>query len=121
MDFPMAPGRKTGGRKKGTPNHVTTGARKRILALWDSIGPDMEDWLRRCAEGEPVPMVKDGTPVIDQAGNPVMVRRGEDPGKAFLAALQMLEYVLPKLGRTEVVGEGGGAITVRVVKYGEDN
>jgi len=115
----MAPGRKTGGRKKGTPNHVTTGARKRILALWDEIHPTLGDYYRRLGEGEPVPLVREGKPVLDAAGNEVLVRQGADPGKAFLAAMQLLEYVLPKQARVEHTGEDGEAIRVIVKTEGE--
>jgi len=119
----MAPGRKTGGRKKGTPNHVTTGARERILKLWDEVYPTLGDYYRRLGEGEPVPMIKkDGEvfrPVIDAAGNEVLVRQGADPGKAFFAAMQLLEYVLPKQARVEHTGEDGEAIRVIVKTEGE--
>jgi hypothetical protein len=34
----MATGKKTGGRKKGTPNKVTTTVRENTLAVFDQIG-----------------------------------------------------------------------------------
>jgi len=40
------PGERRGGRKKGTPNHVTTDARKAMQAAFDGIGgvTTLIDW-----------------------------------------------------------------------------
>jgi len=114
------------GRPRGVPNHATTRARNAFTETWQRLTPDIEDWIRRTAEGEPVPMVKKDPatgqwmPVLDQAGNPIMVRQDADPGRAAEILIKIAEYHVPKLGRLEHVGEGRGAITVKVVKYGED-
>lgn len=34
----MASGAKTGGRKKGTPNHVTAGAKSNVMAVFEMLG-----------------------------------------------------------------------------------
>jgi hypothetical protein len=34
----MAKGNKTGGRKKGTPNHLSGGVKSNIVAVFDKIG-----------------------------------------------------------------------------------
>jgi hypothetical protein len=43
--------KKTGGRKKGTPNKTTTGVKEAILRAFDQVGG--EDYLVRIAEDEP--------------------------------------------------------------------
>jgi hypothetical protein len=119
----MAKGRKTGGRTKGSRNKLTADARAIFGETWQRLCPDLEEWIRRTAEGEPVPMVKrDGEvyrPVLDAAGNEVMVRKDADPGKAAELAIKMAKFHVPELGRQELVGDGGGSITVKVIKYGE--
>jgi hypothetical protein len=107
------------------PNKATTRARNLFAETWQRLTPEIEDWIRRTAEGEPVPMVapdKDGNPVqvLDQAGNPILIRKGADPKGAADIMMKFARFHVPELGRQELVGEGGGAITVKVVKYGED-
>jgi len=113
------------GRPKGVPNKATTRAREMFNETWRKLTPEIEDWIRRTAEGEPVPMIaedKDGNPVqvLDQAGNPILIRKGADPGKAADIMMKFAKFHVPELGRQELVGADGGAITVKVVKYGED-
>lgn len=113
----MAKGRKTGGRQKGTPNKVTTVAREAFLATFERLTPDLETWLQQTANGwdEEVTMKPPG------GGEPITVikRVGKDPGKAADLLIRMAEYHVPKLNRSEVVGEGGGALVVKVVTYAE--
>jgi hypothetical protein len=40
----------------------------------------------------------------------------DDPADAFRLYLAAAEFVFPKLGRTEVTGEDGGALTINIVK-----
>ena len=81
----MAPGRKTGGRTKGTPNKTTAEARAVALAF---LG-------RRTTEE------------LDQLW---MDAKWESPGRALAQYLGAVEFVLPKLSRSEHVGDGGGPI-----------
>jgi hypothetical protein len=59
------------------------------------------------------------TPVIDQVGNPVLVRKDANPGKAAEIMMRFAEYHVPKLRQVELSGQGGGSITVKVIKHGE--
>jgi hypothetical protein len=105
----MAKGHKTGGRKAGTPNKVTSAAREAFLATFGKLEGDLEGWIRATAEGVEQPLVVKGIPIME-GDKPVMVRVGADPGKAADLLVKMAEYHFPKLGRTEVTGEGGGPV-----------
>jgi hypothetical protein len=113
----MAKWQKTGGRIKGTPNKVTSAARSAFMATFGRIEGELEEWIRRGANGEMVPLMRRGEPVLDDRGLPVMVRMGADPLKAAAIIAQMAEYHFPKLGRTELVGDGGSPIQVQIVKF----
>lgn len=80
----MAKGFKSGGRKKGTPNKVTSTAREAFLAMFHRLSPNIEGWIAETAE--------------------------KDPGKAAELVLRMAEYHFPKLGRQELTGKDGEPI-----------
>jgi hypothetical protein len=80
------------GRKKGTPNKVTQEFRDTVRQLLDDNSQNIGRWLTLVAEG-------DGT----ENGRP-------DPARALDIVSKLAEYAAPKLGRTEHVGDGGGAI-----------
>jgi hypothetical protein len=82
----MAQGKKTGGRKKGVPNKLTSVARSAFLATFGKLEGDLEGWIRETAEN--------------------------DPAKAADLTIRMAEYHFPKLGRTEVTGQDGGPVKV---------
>ena len=42
------------------------------------------------------------------------------PEKALDLLAKLAEFAAPKLGRTEIVGDGGGPLTVEIVRFGED-
>lgn len=86
----MAKGVKTGGRAKGTPNKTTKEFRQAIADMMQTAGPKMAEWLDQVA--------------------------ATDPAKAFALALAAAEYHIPKLARTEHVGEGGGPVQHSVVE-----
>jgi hypothetical protein len=73
----MALGVKTGGRGKGTPNKATTDVREAIAVFAKANAHQMGEWLL----------------AID------------DPARRLDLYLRALEYHIPKLGRTEVVGD----------------
>jgi hypothetical protein len=81
----MAPGRKTGGRKPGSPNKVTTEAKTIGLAFLN----------RRSME--------EIEALWEQT-------KAESASKAMAMWFGSLEFFIPKLGRTEVVGDGGGPV-----------
>jgi hypothetical protein len=84
--------KKTGGRKAGVPNKVTQEAREAVKSLLDANLPYLQAWLQTTADG-----VFD-----DQSGKWIVP---PNPGKACDIVQNMVEYAVPKLARTEVVGD----------------
>ena len=84
--------KKTGGRKAGVPNKVTQEAREAVKALLDANLPFLQTWLQNTAEGL----------FDDQSGKWIVP---PNPGKACDIVQNMVEYAVPKLARTEVVGD----------------
>lgn len=83
---------KTGGRVAGTPNKATREAREAVKALLDANLPYLQAWLQTTADG-----IFD-----DQSGKWIVL---PNPGKACDIVQNMVEYAVPKLARTEVVGD----------------
>lgn len=75
----------SGGSRKGRPNKATANAREAIARLVDNNADRLQEWLDQIA---------------DEQG----------PEKAFRCLMDVLEYHVPKLARTELTGEGGGAV-----------
>ena len=84
--------REGAGRKAGTPNKVTTEAREAVKALLDANLPYLQTWIYNTAEG-----LKD-----DETGKYIIL---PNPGKACDIVQNLVEYSVPKLARTEVVGD----------------
>ena len=63
------------GKKKGTPNRVTTEMREALLVFVELNMPKLQIWLDRVAE--------------------------DDPAKAFDLFIKMTEFVIPKLARID--------------------
>lgn len=82
--------RSKGGRPPGSPNKATAEVRAAIAQMMQLAAPKMAGWLEQVA--------------------------AVDPAKAFDLALKAAEYHIPKLARTEHVGEGGGPVEHRVVE-----
>ena len=80
------------GRKPGVPNKATTEAREAIKALLDANLPFIQSWIVATAEG-----IYD-----DQAGKFIVQ---PNPAKACEIVQNLVEYSVPKLARTEVVGD----------------
>jgi hypothetical protein len=89
----MAKGRKTGGRRPGSVNKVTSEFRQVITSLLDANRDNYATWL------------------ADVASN--------DPGKALDLVAKLAEYAAPKLARTELTGKDGGAIIVKATTEDE--
>lgn len=86
QDKPPAAGR---GRPKGAINKSTALAREAIAKLVDGNADRLQEWLDQIAEDE-----KQG------------------PAVAFKLLMDVMEYHVPKLARTEHVGKDGGPIEV---------
>ena len=72
------------GRKRGVPNKVTRETREVLALLIDGNLDKAQGWLDRVAT--------------------------DDPGKALTLLLQMAEFTIPKMARTEVTGRDGGPV-----------
>ena len=81
------------GRGKGTPNKATAAAREAIARFVDGNAERLNGWL-------------------DQ------IEMQDGPKAAFQCFAALLEYHVPKLARTEHVGEGGGP--VRIIATSQD-
>ena len=78
-------GKKPGpGRPKGLPNKATQAAREAIALFVDGNAHRLQEWLDKIAT--------------------------DDPKKAFELFQSVVEYHVPKLARSEVVGDGGGPV-----------
>ena len=84
--------KKTGGRKPGVPNKATTEAREAVKAILDSNLPFIQSWIQQTAEG-----------IMDDQTGKYIVQ--PNPAKACEIVQNLVEYSVPKLARTEVVGD----------------
>lgn len=84
--------KKTGGRKPGVPNKTTQEAREAIKALLDANIPFIQSWIQSTAEG-----------IYDDKTGKFIVQ--PNPAKACEIVQNLVEYSVPKLARTEVVGD----------------
>ncbi len=78
-----------GGSRKGVPNKTTQAAREAIAQFVDGNTARLQGWLDEIAAD-------------DKHG----------PKVAFECVLSLLEYHVPKLARTEHVGDGGGPVKI---------
>jgi hypothetical protein len=84
------------GRKMGVPNKATANAREAIARFVDGNSDRLQGWLDDIAADE-----KQG------------------PKAALDAFMGLLEYHVPKLARTEHVGDGGGPVIVQASSLDE--
>lgn len=91
---------KFGGRAKGTSNKSTLAAREAIAAFVDGNAHRLQAWLDEIANG---------LPKLDNEGKPIagVYLVDPNPTRAFELFQSVIEYHVPKLARTEVVGEDG--------------
>lgn len=85
----MAKGKKTGGRAAGTPNKATADVRAVIALIAERNIEQVEQWLKDI----------------------------DDPAKRIGLFLDLCEYHIPKLARTEHTGKDGKDLTVEVVRF----
>lgn len=84
------PGERRGGRQAGTPNKATANAREAIAAFVDGNTERLQGWLDQIAETE-------------------------GPKVAFGCVVDLLEFHVPKLARTEMTGKDGADLMPKVL------
>lgn len=97
------PGERRGGRKKGVPNKITMVQREAFQAFLDRNWTKVDEMLEDVWHGiEIEKQMPDGTTVVG--------RLNADPKGALDILAKFAEFAVPKLGRTEHVGDGGGPV-----------
>jgi uncharacterized protein (DUF2126 family) len=91
------------GRPKGCANKATATVRDAIARVLEGNVENFSRWLAAVAEGEKetAPASEDG-----KTAEGSWIRK-PDPGAALKLAMDMAEYHIPKLARTELTGEIG--------------
>ena len=84
--------KKKGGRNPGVPNKATQEAREAVKAILDSNLPFIQSWIQQTADG-----------IMDDQTGKYIVQ--PNPAKACEIVQNLVEYSVPKLARTEVVGD----------------
>lgn len=92
------------GRPTGVPNKSTSMAREAIARFVEGNAHKMEEWLIAVAEGKQDPKTQKW--LIPP-----------NPEKAFGMLQTVMEYHVPKLARTEVVGDKENPIIVQTVNF----
>jgi len=103
---PKVPG--SGGSRKGKPNKATVEFRTTITKLLEDNSENIAKWVGQVANGVPA--------VLDAEGKVIHPARPGDPAMALGKLAHLAEFAAPKLSRAEVVGDGGGALTIVVNK-----
>lgn len=91
------------GRPKGVPNKATLDARRAIADFVDGNAHRLTEWLDAVAAGVKAVNAETGEEKVLVAPN---------PAKAFELFQSVVEYHVPKLARTEHVGDNGGPIRI---------
>lgn len=95
----MAEGKKTGGRQAGTPNKATREAREAMALFVEGNAHRLTEWLDRVSDGVKVETQDAETGLVS-----VEYIVPPNPAKAFEMFQSVVEYHIPKLARTEHVG-----------------
>ncbi len=90
------------GRPKGIPNKATATVREAIARVLESNVENFSRWLAAVAEGE-----REAAAESAESKTETSWIRKPDPGLALKLAMDMAEYHIPKLARTELTGEVG--------------
>ena len=90
------------GRQKGVPNKATKMAREAFAQLVDGNAHKLEEWLSMVAYG--VPLTDKEGQIIYKDDVPIY-RVPPSPKDAIDLVQKIAEYHVPKLARTEVVGD----------------
>lgn len=89
------------GRKPGVPNKMTTKFRETVTKLLEDNKDNFAKWLKQVAEGDAASETK------------------PNPGKAIDILANLAEFAAPRLARTEHTGDGGGPLSVEIVRFGD--
>lgn len=92
---------KGAGRPAGSPNKSTSMAREAIARFVDGNTHKMQEWLESVANG-----------VYSEEEGKYLVF--PNPEKAFNMLQTVMEYHVPKLARTEVVGDEKAPVKIQV-------
>ena len=79
-------------RKKGVPNKATQHAREAIAAFVDANTEKLQGWLDK-------------------------IEQQDGPKAAWQCVMDLVEYHVPKLARTELTGEGGTGPVQTVIRH----
>lgn len=82
--------KKSGGRKPGIPNRVTSEFKEALIRLLNKSAPKMIEWLEQV----------------------------DDPGRRLEILCRLAEYIYPKLGRQELTAADGKPLTVSIAING---
>lgn len=109
----MATRKKTGGRKKGTPNKKT----QIVMDILESMNCNPIYNLALMAMGEPIECLtyvnrETGEYVVDEI--PGTYEQIKDANK------ELANYVYPKRKAVEHTGQDGKELVVQIVRYGDD-
>jgi hypothetical protein len=80
---------KTGGRTKGVPNKATADVKQAIAAFTSANVDKLDEWLNSI----------------------------DDPAKRLDLYFKALEYTMPKLARSELVGDKENPLTVQLIQF----
>ena len=103
----MAEGYKTGGRAKGTPNKATKEAREAMAQFVEGNAHRLTEWLDRVSDGV---KVEKEDPETGEVTSEYVVP--PNPAKAFELFQSVVEYHIPKLARTEHVGDDNRPLVI---------
>ena len=104
----MAPGRKTGGRKKGTPNKQTAEMRALIARALESKLRELPAILDETRYGIEIEKTLED-------GKTVTGRLNADPKGAGDLIAKFARFCVPELGKNELTGPDGGPLEVVVL------
>lgn len=96
-----------GGRPKGSVNKTTRDVREAIARVLQDNTENFGKWLTSVAEG------RKGYYTDSRGKRKEVYIVRPDPGKACDIAMNMAEYHIPKLQRTELTGSGGGPVVIQ--------
>jgi hypothetical protein len=102
------PGKRVGGRAKGTPNKVTVEFRDTVRKLLEDNRENIAKWVEQVAKGIP--------DKLDAKGRVIQAGRSADPAGALAKLGYLADFAAPRLSRQEQVGDGGGPLTVIIKK-----